>query len=130
MNDVRINGVRYAPISSKPNSNQVNRLQRLLDSEMSFVVESKRTRVIKMFESGEEPKSESKPKIKNPQKSKSQSFNYNNFKGFDNKGHILLKRGCRKATSWSIHQVIDIKQWIDFGRKDKASVKHISDKVG
>lgn len=133
MNDVRIDGVRYVPVSSKPNSLHRNKLEKVLASECPYLSKSVRNSIVKKFQEDDVESKKAKPKkvkVKKPQKSPSYIFNYKNFKGFDEKGHILYKRGGKKASTWTIHNVIDIQQWIDFGRKDKTSVKYIADKVG
>lgn len=134
MNDVRIDGVRYVPVTKRPNSFHKNRLERVLASECPYLSKSVRNSIVKKFQEDDDVERKvTKPKntgIKKPQKSPSYIFNYKNFKGFDEKGHILYKRGGKKHSIWTIHNVIDIKQWIDFGRKDKTSIEYIANKVG
>jgi len=126
MNDVRINGIKYVPYSDKPNTTQCNRLSKILASECPYMARSEMTRVVKLFEGTDAPKV--KPKTKKPQKVDGKLFNYGNFRDFDEKGHILHKRG--KPTSWTISNAIDIQQWMKNGRMDDARIKKLADKYG
>jgi hypothetical protein len=130
--NVVVDGVSWGPISNKPNAHQVNRLSEILASEFPWMVRSKRDRVIRRFKDRDDVVlTQSKTKTEIPKKStkaKSKLFNYGNFIGFDDDGHILMKGRGPSKTKWTIHQVIGINQYLLHGKKDKVTVRELSKK--
>jgi len=130
MNDVIIDGVKYVPLSKKPNAFQVNKLSRILAKECPYMARAEVQRVVKIFEKDDEEIQQSKSK--KPKKNNNLLFNYGNFKEFDDEGHIIYKRGRGKhpKSSWTIENAINIQQWIKNGKKDSKRVKKLADKYG
>ena len=124
MNDVRINGVRYVPQTSRPSSNHVNKLSSILARECPYLSRNVRENIVKKFEFGDgitkqkSNKSSHKHKnVKTKHKSKKE-FSINNFKGIDEKGYVLFKRGRHRKSQWTIYQASAIRQWLEYGKFD------------
>lgn len=122
MNDVRINGVRYVPQTSRPSSNHVNKLSSILAKECPYLSRNVRDNIVKKFEFGDgitkqksNKSSHKHGNVKTKHKSKKE-FSINNFKDIDEKGYVLFKQGKHPKSHWTIYQASAIRQWLEYGK--------------
>lgn len=132
MTDVLINGVRYVPVSNKPNAHHINKLTKILTDDCPFLSRNVRNDIIRKFKDEdiqiEKPEKPKTKKTKNP--SKGRLYSPSNFKGFDEDGHATFKKGKYNRSEWTIHQAIEIRQWMNHGKLNKDKVKQLSEKMG
>ena len=128
MNDVRINGVKYVPFSNKPSSHHVKKLSSVLAKECPYLSRTVRDNIVKKFEFDD---IKTKPKTK-PSSDKGKLLSIKNFKGIDESGHVLFKRGRHSKSEWTIYQASDIRQWLNHGKfkSDYDKTKQLSEKFG
>lgn len=136
MNDVRINGVRYVPQTSKPNSNQVNKLSSILARECPYLSRNVRDKIVKKFEFGDittkQKSNNSSHKhrdVKTKHKSK-KLFSIKNFGKVDEKGYVPFKQGRHHKSQWTIYQASAIRQWMEYGKFDSKTemIEQLSEK--
>lgn len=128
MNDVRIDGVRYVPVTKNPNSHHINRLSRILDKQCPYLSHTVRNNIIKEFKSDElisvvEPNHE-------PSKKQEHCFSVSNFDGTDDEGYVIFKIGKHRKSSWTVYQVAEIRQWLTYGKymSDSDRINQLSEK--